>query len=109
MIDMHAVKFEIPVRISKDMDKGEIAKAYKKIYELADQLSAAETSRYMAKKPLEYVDEKFREGATDNKKSWALRTANSVTQYKERRLKYHIDNMLRLLELHMTTRQAGKK
>ncbi len=43
VIEQNLAKLEVPIRITRDLDKGEIAKAYEKIYRLADRLAASET------------------------------------------------------------------
>lgn len=103
MMDVNIAKFNIPIHIRKAFDQGKIDKVYKDIYLLADELAAIDTRRYMTKKPSEYLEEKIQEmkGVDPKKTSWPSRVTKQIFAYRERRFKYHVDNMYRLLELHV--------
>lgn len=101
-MDLNIAKFNIPIHIKKAFDKGQIDKVYKELYLLADKLTAIDTRRYMAKKPSEFLEEKIHEmeSADCKKTSWASRATKQIFAYRERRFKYHMDNMYKLLELY---------
>lgn len=106
MMDMNIAKFNIPLHVKKAFDKGEIDKVYKEMYLVADELAAFEARRYMAKKPSEYMEEKLQvmKGAYPKKTTWSSRVTKQISDYRERRLKYHMDNMVKLLELYVTSK-----
>ena len=101
-MDFNITKFNIPIHIKKAFDKGEIDKVYKEMYFLADDLAVIETKRYMARKGSEFLDQKIREtkGGGNRQEGWASKTSKQISVYRDRRLKYHIDNMYKLLELY---------
>ena len=102
-MDVNIAKFEIPIHIRKAFDEGKIDRVYEAMYLLADKLAAIDTRRYMAKKPLEFHDEKMQElrGADSKKSSWPSRVSKQIFSYRERRFKYDIDNRYRVLELYV--------
>jgi hypothetical protein len=81
------------------------------MYLLADELAATDTRRYMAKKPLELYNEKMQEmkGADSKKTSWSSRVSKQIFSYRERRFKYHMDNMYRVLELYVRSKTINSK
>lgn len=105
-MDINIAKFVIPVHIRKAFDKGQVDKVYKEMYLLADQLAAHETRIYMARKPSELLDEKIQlmKGAKAKRESWSTRVMKQISDYKARRLKCHLDNMYKLLELYARTK-----
>lgn len=111
MIDYNIAKFEIPVHIKKAYDKGKIDEVYKGIYAVADQLAAAETRRFMATKPSEYLEERIQtaEGAKPKKTSWSTRVMKQISKYREQRTEYHLENMLKLLELYAQSKSDSSK
>jgi len=109
-MDINIAKFEIPIHIRKAFDQGKIDKVYEAMYLLADELAAADTRRYMAKKPLEFYDEKMQEmeDADSKKTSWPSRVSKQIFSYRERRFKYHMDNMYRVLELYVGSKTKAR-
>jgi hypothetical protein len=109
MMDVNIAKFEIPIHIRKVFDQGKIDKVYEAMYLLADELAAIDTKRYMAKKPSEYFEEKIQEmrGTDAKKTSWSSRVSKQIFSYRERRFKYHVDNMYRVLELYVRSKTKG--
>ena len=105
-MDVNIAKFEIPIHIRKAFDQGKIDKVYEAMYLLVDKLAAIDARRYIAKKPLEFYDEKMQEmKGTDSKKtSWSSRVSKQIFSYRKRRFKYHMDNMYRVLELYVRSK-----
>ncbi len=63
----------------------------------------------MSRKPLEYLEYKIRLDQDDTADGlWASKARQQIERYKERRLKYHIENMFKLLELHISARRDAK-
>ncbi len=102
MIEYNIAKFEIPIHIRKAYDKGKIDEVYRGIYALSDELAATETRRYMATKPSELLEERIQtmQGGKPKKTSWSTRVIKQISIYREQRTTYHLENMLKLLELY---------
>ena len=105
-MDDNIAKFEIPIHVRKAFDQGKIDKVYEAMYLLADKLSAIDARRYMARKPLEFSGEKMQEmkGANSKKTSRSSRVSKQIFSHRERRFKYHMDNMHRVLELYVRSK-----
>ena len=101
-MDLNIAKFEIPIHIRKAFDHGKIDKVHEAMYLVTDNLAAIDARRYMATKPLEFCEEKVQEmkGANSKKTSRSSRVSKQIFSHRERRFKYHMDNMHRVLELY---------
>jgi len=101
-MDYNIAKFEIPVHIKKAYDKGKIDEVYRGVYALADELAAIETRRFMATKPSELLEERIQavKGAKPKKTSWSTRVIKQISTYRHQRTEYHLEKMLKLLELY---------
>lgn len=90
--------------MKKAFDKGDIDKLYSKMYQVADSLSASETRRYIAKKGIEFSEKMITHLANKNGESHTLRLTKQISNYRNNRLKFHLDYMFRLLELYVKSK-----
>lgn len=103
MPDLNIAKFNIPIKIKRAFDKGKIADSYRQMYLIADELASAEAQRRQAQKTIEYFDSKFG-NVEDNAQPSIIKTQSQILDYKNKRLDYHMKNMIHLLELYVTSR-----
>ncbi len=110
-MEYNIAKIEIPIHIRKAYDKGKIDEVYRGIYALADELAAVETRRYMATKPSELFEERIQtmEGAKPKKTSWSTRVIRQISTYRRQRTEYHLEKMLKLLELYAKSKSDASK
>lgn len=101
-MDYNIAKFEIPIHIKKAYAKGKIDDVYRGIYALADELAAFETRQFMATKPSELLEERLQtlKGAEPKETNWSTRVIHEISEYRQQRREYHLEKMLKLLELY---------
>ncbi|MBI2872438.1 MAG: hypothetical protein HYY00_04520 [Chloroflexi bacterium] len=110
MADMNAVKFELPVHIVKYLGKGDIGKACEGIWKIADQLSVTESEEYEVKEELELLKRKYYPSPNTVPEDVSdLNVAIQVLKYRRERRQYYLENMMRLLELHIQSREKPGK
>ena len=102
--DFNIAKFNIPISIKRAFDKGKIADSYRQMYAVADQLASKEAQRRQLQKLGEYFDDSEFGTIEDNDKPSLLKTQSQVLDYKDKRIDYHMKNMIHLLELYVTSR-----
>ena len=104
----------LKIDIRKLFDKGEIDKLYWKMYLVADELSYIETKRWMAKRAGEWREllaDKLAERLSNREKDTLgdgelnrLMSVKPLANYRNKRLKVHLDYMFRLLELYVKSK-----
>jgi len=105
--DFSIAKFNIPISIKRAFDKGKIADSYKQMYSIADTLATAEANQLLAQKKIEYLDSRFtpRGRSGVGTKSKIPEIQKEVLDYKTQRLDFHMNNMIRMLEMHVNSKQ----
>ena len=105
--DFHLAKFNIPISIKRAFDKGKIADSYRQMYAIADKLATGEANQLLDQKKTEYLHSgltpRGRRG-TDTK-SEIPEIQKETLDYKTQRLDFHMNDMIRMLEMHITSRQ----
>lgn len=99
--DFNIAKFEIPVSIKKALNKGKIADSYKEMYLVADELATVDSTRFQILKTMEYKDAIRQNANTESITEILVK----VEHYKNERLDYHMQNMIRLLEIYAAGQQ----
>ena len=105
--DFSIAKFNIPISIKRAFDKGKIADSYRQMYVIAEDLAVSEANQLLAQKKTEYFDSKFtpRGRSGIGTKSKIPEIQKEVLDYKNQRLEYHMNNMIRMLEMYVTYSQ----
>lgn len=103
--DFSMFKFNIPVSITKEFAKGKIDRLYRDMYRVADELSTADATRFMSKKTADYFDSFIRELGDKSQPASTAGIQQQIADYKSKRLDYHINKMIHLLELYVQTKQ----
>lgn len=106
--DFPIAKFNIPISIQKAFDKGKIADSYRKMYIVADKLATAEANRLLAQRRIEYFHSRPgpEETGVGTKPEAIPEITKDVSDYRNQRVDYHMDNMIRMLEMHTKSRQS---
>lgn len=106
LVNTNLVNFEIPIKILKDFDKGQIDKIYEQFYHLANHLAALDAQRDI---PITAADLLAEKQKADYKPgSWANDSLKRITAYRKRRFQYHMEYMFRALELYASSKQSNK-
>ena len=105
--DFNIAKFNIPVSIQRAFDKGKISESYRQMYSIADKLATGEANQLLDQKKTEYLHLRLtprgRRGV--DTKSEIPEIQKEVLDYKIERLDFHMNNMIRMLEIHITSKQ----
>lgn len=103
-IDFNLAKFNIPVSVQRAFDKGKIADSYRQMYQVAVELASIEAKVRQLQKYGEYA------GNILNKDQPSLgKIMKRVVDYQNKRIDYHMNNMMHLLELYAESRQKGNR
>jgi len=100
MPDINIIK-NLTIDIKKAFDKGDIDKLYTKIYQVADENAVADLRRYSAMKRAELLQRINRGDAPET-----LKFVKQLQNYRNKRFKFHLDHMFRLLELYVKSKTA---
>ena len=108
MPDFSLAKFNIPISIKRAFDKGKIPVSYEQMYQVAERLAARDSKTFRAQKMLEYFGSKKRPrgspgvatrfGSVDE-------MTREIQKYENQRLDFHMSNMIRMLEMYVTSSQ----
>ena len=106
-MDFNLAKFNIPIRIQRAFDKGKISESYRQMYIIAEKLAVAEANQLLAQKRKEYLYSKLvsTEGPGAGAKSKITEIEREGLEYKNQRLEYHMNTMVRMLEMYVTHSQ----
>jgi hypothetical protein len=104
MPDINIIK-NLRIDIKKAFDKGDIDKLYTKMYQLADENAVSDLRRYSAMKQAELL---HRVNKGDEPATESLKFVKQLHDYRNKRFKFHLDSMFRLLELYIKSKAADK-
>ena len=106
--DFNIAKFNIPISVKKAFDKGKIPVSYEQMYQVAVKLAVRDSKTFRAQKMLEYFGGKARprgipevslsSGSVD-------KMTKEIHEYESQRIEYHMNNMIRMLEMYVTYSQ----
>ena len=100
--DFNLAKFNIPISIRKSFNEGKIADSYREMFSVAVELASIEAEARKSQKCGEYL------GNVLNKDQPSLgKIMKRVVDYQNKRIEYHMNNMMHLLELYAQSRQKG--
>jgi len=106
--DFNIAKFNIPISVKKAFDKGKIPVSYEQMYQVAERLAVRDSKTFRAQKMLEYFGGKMRPrgrpGVSTSSGSVDKMT-KEIQEYENQRLDYHMNNMIRMLEMYVTSSQ----
>ena len=88
----------------KSFDKGDIDRLYQKMYRLAANLAAEETKRYIIKT---HIEDKEQEFGMARKGKRTPHLLSRIPNYTNRRIKFHLEQMYKLLELYAKSKSAN--
>lgn len=100
--DFNLAKFNIPISIRREFDKGKIADSYRQMYQVAVELASVEAKVRQFQKYAEYARNILNEDQPSLGK-----LMKGVVGYQSKRIDYHMNNMMHLLELYAQSRQKG--
>jgi hypothetical protein len=106
--DFNIAKFNVPISVKKAFDKGKIADSYRQMYVVADELASIEAGRRQTQKTAEYFDSKYG-SAEDATQPSMIMVQSRIIDYKNKRVDYHMKNMMHLLELYAESHQEGNR
>jgi hypothetical protein len=95
MADLNIAKFNIPIKVQKDFDKGKIADSYNGMITVANEVAANETLAYSRQIARKLADAKLTGVEVD--------AYGEALKYKNERIDYHMKNMIHLMELHVAS------
>jgi hypothetical protein len=106
MMDFSIAKFEIPIDIKKALDKGKIDEVCRGLYAAADVAAAEETTRLLATKPYELLDERLKvaQGTKPDETLWSARVMKEAAEYRQQRTEYWFRQFLQALEIYAKTK-----
>ena len=90
------IKFEIPVHLQKAFAKGNAAKTYEEMSNVASRLTASDTLSFRALKIQEYFDNRML-GRNESRTMADL--LKEIQDYEQERFKYHMQNLMHVFEL----------
>ncbi|MBM3175737.1 MAG: hypothetical protein FJZ93_08475 [Chloroflexi bacterium] len=99
--DFNITKFNIPVSVTKAFDKGKIAESYERMYGVAEKLAAMDLRLFYSQKVVELQSDVI----SGVEKLSVVEVTREMQEYKNQRLNYHMNNMIHILEMHVTSRQ----
>lgn len=105
--DFNLAKFNIPVSIRREFDKGKIADSYRQMYQVAVELASIEAKARESQTYGEYVGNILNKGDEDQPSLGKM--MKRVVNYQNKRIDYHMKNMMHLLELYAESHQKGSR
>ena len=108
--DINIENIKVPLSIKKALDSGQIVKAYREIYELAGELSAAEARKFRKKKLADgmvSLKESLNDGQEPQVPS-VDEIKEQAAEYQNKRLDFHIKEMVRSLESYSRKKPVRK-
>jgi len=108
LADFNLAKFNIPVGIRRAFDEGKIADLYRQMYAAADEFASREAERRLTQKRAEYLDSRMG-SAKDAAEPSIIKIQSRVIDYKNKRINYHMKNMMHLLELYAESHQESDR
>ena len=104
--DFNLAKFNIPISVRRAFDEGKIADLYQQMYRVADEFASIEAERRLTQRRAEYLDSRLGSAQRATQPS-IIKIQSQVINYKDKRISYHMENMIHLLELYAQSRQKG--
>ncbi len=105
--EFNLAKFSIPISIKKAFEKGKIDDTYRRMYVVADELALFEAKRISEQSYRDDMLKKLFKGSqNENTPAPTLNDPLKVlVEYREKRLDYHMQNMIHLLEVYAKQRK----
>ncbi|MBU2520578.1 MAG: hypothetical protein KKB03_05055 [Nanoarchaeota archaeon] len=95
MVDVNLIK-NFKISLKKAFDKGEIETVYERMYNIAEKLAIHEAKKWAKSEDYETLLNKMKR---DNKNPY-----REFLSYRNKRIKFHMNEMCRLLELYVKTK-----
>jgi hypothetical protein len=105
MPDINIAKFNIPIKIKRAFDKGKISTSYEEMYLKADKLASYEANIFQQQMMGEYLQSKYSDKEQDEQ-STITTVLIQVRDYKSKRLEYHMNHMIHMLELSISAKES---
>jgi hypothetical protein len=106
-IDFNLAKFNIPISVQRAFDKGKIADSYRQMYQVAVELASIEAKAREFQTYGEYAGNILNKEDEDQPSLGKM--MKRVVNYQNKRIDYHMQNMMHLLELYAESRQKGNQ
>jgi len=92
------------LKILKVFDRGEIDRLYQGMYDTAEHIAATETRLYKAQVLLEWRNELL---TSETPRETSESRFNRVAEYRKNRLQFHLDQMSKLLQLYVKSKETN--